>query len=195
MWGCPLCGEFHRVKFHSYPSRTCDSPNGERLRQKVVTILCTKEREAGRTYTRRMLPEHIIPRSPLRSDGLVRLLESGRDRGPGFLDEACAALGCVDPRTARKHIRALTDAAQAKLAVIARLDAETAAPGADSPFPPDIHLFALLALFWKRFLAAHRTRSGTMAAEALRPLLWLGPGFQGFAVFNRSCIPIAASPG
>lgn len=194
-WGCPLCGDFHRTVFHSYPSRTYRGPDGELCRLRVVTILCAKEREAGRPYTRRMLPEHLIPRSPLWSDRLVGLLEAGRDREKNFLDETCAALGCVDPRTARKHVRALGAAAQAKVAVIAGLDAEAPDRAQDLTIPPDLGHFALLAVFWERFLASRRSRSGTMAAETLRPLLWLGPGFQTWAVFNRSCIPIVVPPG
>jgi hypothetical protein len=133
-----------------------------------------------------MLPEHLIPRSPLRSAKLAELLEG--ERKPGLTEDACEVLGCIDPRTARKHIRALCAAVDAKLPVIAELSAS--APGPAPAFPPGTNPFVILALLWDRFLETARGLSGSKVSESLRPLLWLGPGFQTFRLFNRSCIPI-----
>jgi hypothetical protein len=103
-------------------------------------------------------------------------------------------LGCIDPRTARKHLRHAYAACSAKLPVLAGFLA--AAPGqVDGPaFPPGTNLFVILSLLWKRFLTTVRELSGSLAAASLAPLLWLGPGFETWQQFNRSCIPIMESP-
>jgi hypothetical protein len=157
-----------------------------RLHIRVVAILCRALRGTGQPYTKRILPEHLIPRSPLWSGKLVGLFKE--EPGAGSTDAACEALGCIDPRTARKHIHALCAAVDAKLPVLAELNAS--APDPAPAFPPGMNPFVILALLWDRFLATERGLSGSTVSEALRPLLWLGPGLQTFRLFNRSCIPI-----
>ena len=164
-----------------------------RLQINVVTILCRALIGTGRQWTKRILPEHLIPRSPLWSEKLVELLEGQQDAGREFTDAACDALGCIDPRTARKHIHALRTAAAAKLPALAELSA--AAPGtAGGPdFLPGTNPFVILDLLWDKFFKTAQERSGSLIALSLRPLLWLGPGFESFGIFHRSCIPISHS--
>jgi hypothetical protein len=140
------------------------------------------------------LPEHLIPRSPFWSDHLVKLLGKEQDNSSALTDAACEALGCIDPRTARKHLRHARAACDAKLPVLAGLLA--AAPGqVDGPaFPPGTNPFVILCLLWERFLRTARELSGSLAAASLAPLLWLGPGFETWRQFNRSCIPITMPP-
>ena len=116
----------------------------------------------------------------------MELIEGEVD--PVSTEAACEALGCIDPRTARKHIRALVVAVEAKLPILAELVA--LAPGPTVAFFPGTNPFVILALLWERFLATVQGLSGTSVSETLLPLLWLGPGFQTFRLFNRSCIPI-----
>lgn len=156
-----------------------------------MTILCKASHDAGRPYTKRILPEHLIPRSPLSSEKLAGLLETGADTAPGFIDSACAALGCIDPRTARKHIRALRGAVDSKLPILAELGAFVLGSAESPAFHPGTNSFVILNLLWDGFLKAVQELSGSMAAAALKPVLWLGPGFESFRYFNRSCIPIA----
>lgn len=157
---------------------------------RVVAILCRVLRGTGQPYTKRILPEHLIPRSPLWSGKLVELLEG--DMVARSTEAACAALGCFDPRTARKHIRALGDTVTAKLPILAELSAS--APGSPPAFPPGTNAFVILGLLWNQFLRTARGLSGSQVADSLRPLLWLGPGFESWRHFNRSCIPIADAP-
>lgn len=158
----------------------------------MATIICRASRGTGRPYTKRILPEHLIPRSPFWSEGLVKLLERGRDGCPGFTEAACAALGCLDPRTARKHIRYVCTAVEAKLPVLAELLASGRSEGPS--FPPGTNPCVTLCLLWDTFLKAAQELSGSLAAFSLRPLLWLGPGLESWRRFNRSCIPIAQPP-
>lgn len=177
--------------FHSYPLRSAIESDGDCRWFFAATILCRPSRKAGRPYTKRILPEHLIWRSPLWSEKLVKLLEEEPDAGS---EAACVALGCVDPRTARKHIRAVSAAAGAKLPLLAELIASSPNQSDSPTHVPGTNLFALLGLLWKDFLVLEREMSGSIAATALRPLLWLGPGLEYFRLFNRSCIPIPLSP-
>jgi hypothetical protein len=180
--------------FHSYPLRWSVGNDGKRSRSRVVTIICRAIRWTGRPYTQRILPEHLIPRSPFSSEGLVKLLEGGRDRDPGFTDAACEALGCVDPRTARKHLRFVRAAVEAKLPVLTELLASAPGPSEGQYFPPGTNPFAILCLLWDKFLKSAQELSGSLVAFSLRPLLWLGPGLELWRCFNRSCIPIPVPP-
>ncbi len=119
-----------------------------RLQINVVTILCRALIGTGRQWTKRILPEHLIPRSPLWSEKLVELLEGQQDADRGLADVACAALGCVDPRTARKHIRALRAAAAAKLPALAELGAAAPGTGGGPDFLPGTNPFVILRLLW-----------------------------------------------
>jgi len=159
-----------------------------------VAILCQASRDAGRSYTKRVLPEHLIWRSPLSSEKIVGLLEAGTDTAPGFTNEACAALGCIDPRTARKHINALRSSVAAKLPILAELGAAAPSSTESHAFLPGTNPFVILNLLWDGFLKATVELSGSLAAVAIKPILWLSPGFESFRYFNRSCIPIAGAP-
>ncbi len=168
--------------------------DGVRSSRRVATIICRASRGTGRPYTKRILPEHLIPRSPFWNEGLVKLLERGRDGCPGFTHAACAALGCLDPRTARKHIRFVCAAVEAKLPVLAELLAFAPGPCKGPAFPPGTNPCVTLRLLWEEFLKATQELSGSLVALPLKPLLWLGPGLESWRRFNRSCIPIAQPP-
>lgn len=159
----------------------------------MATILCPVP-EAGRPRTRRILPEHLIPRSPLFSQGLQRLLEEGRDKDPGFLDAACQTLGCIDPRTARKHTLYLRAAVEAKLPVVAELLASAPEESEGPTFPPATNPFVILCLLWDQFIKSAQGLSGSFLALSLRSLLWLAPGLEAWRRFHRSCIPSCDPP-
>ena len=124
----------------------------------------------------------------------MKLLEEGRDGDPGFIDAACEALGCIDPRTARKHVRFIRAAVEAKLPVLTELLASAPGPSEGQSFPPGTNPFSILCLLWDKFLKAAQELSGSLVALSLRPLLWLGPGLESWRRFNRPCIPIAVPP-
>jgi hypothetical protein len=109
-------------------------------------------------------------------------------------DDACGALGCIDPRTAKKHLRRVRHSIRAKTAALAAALASFAVTSELPAVPPEMNAIAILMLFWDRFLASLTTTLGTLAAHAAIPLLWLGPGFETVRLFNQSCIPIAEPP-
>ena len=124
----------------------------------------------------------------------MKLLERGRDSDLGFIEAACETLCCVDVRTARKHIRYVRAAVEAKLPVLAELMAFAPGPSEGQPFFPGTNPFLMLCLLWDTFLKSTQDLSGSLAALSLRPLLWVGPGLESWRRFNRSCIPIAQPP-
>ncbi len=193
-WGCPLCGEHHELAILSYPWRWSIDSDNVRLRGRVVTLICVALRGTGRQYTKRMLPGHLIWRSPLSSEGLAKLLAENQAGKPGFNNAACAALGCIDPRTARKHISAVLAAVAAKLPILAELLATAPGQSDDKVAVPDQNPFVRLDALWSRFRKVVEGLSGTLVAASLAPLLWLGPGFEHFSIFNRSCVPISGPP-
>lgn len=124
----------------------------------------------------------------------MRLLEAGQSGDPGFTDAACEALGCLDSRTAGKHVRFVRKAVEAKLLAIAELLAFASGPSEGPAFPPGTNPFVILCLLWDKFLKAAQELSGSLVALSLRPLLWLGPGLESWGRFNRSRIPIPVPP-
>ena len=107
-----MCGEFHRLHVHGYPHRRYrDRESGENPRIRVVSILCPIAQAAGRPYTRRLLPDFLIPRCVIRLDHLVEAArEAHSDRS---VEKACRVLGCIDTRTARTHLKRLDQAVAA----------------------------------------------------------------------------------
>ena len=76
----------------------------------MVVIQCPAARKAGTQCTKRLLPDFLIPYSPVRLD---RLLEAERMRRQekASIEDCCAILGCLEPRTVRTHLRRLHEAA------------------------------------------------------------------------------------
>lgn len=192
--GCPLCGEHHQAEFHSYPWRWTVDHIGVRIRSRVVTLICRALRGTGRPYTCRIMPEHQIPRSPFSCEQLCRLLESHRDPGTLTLESACEALGCIDPRTARKHIAAVVSAIRENLPILADILAAHACTPEKPPIPPDTPLPVRLRILWASVLSVVTALRGSSASRAVNPLVWLTRPLSAWQFFNRSCIPIPGSP-
>jgi hypothetical protein len=156
-----------------------------RSRGRVTTINCRASRGTGRPYTKMILPEHLVPRSPFWSQGLVNLLERGRDGEPGFTNTACEALGCVDPRTARKHIRYVsaaekpsflpTQSCSPPIPFVQRSGLSSRHQSVPDPVPA-----------WDKFLKNTQELYGSLVVLSLRPLLWLGLGLESWRRLNRS---------
>jgi hypothetical protein len=153
--------------------------------------MCSKLRGSGGRYTTRFLPPYLISRSPFLSKNLNDLVAMEREGQPIRNDDACTALGCVDPRTARKQLLRVRLSIKAKTVALAAALTSFTTTSELPDFPPGTNAIAVLMLFWDRFLASLTASRGTLVAHSALPLLWLGPGFESFLHFNRSCIPIA----
>lgn len=162
--------------------------DGVKIRLLVAVLMCPKRKKQG-LYPRfiRFLPPHLIPRSPFSCAGLLELLEAMPDGIRIGVDDACAALGCIDPRTARKHIRYVRQAVQLKLGFLARI--LSGSQGTPFVIPEANSMLRLLA-FWAALLETVTGLFGSIVSISAAPLLWLTPSFSGLSVSTgRAFVP------
>lgn len=143
----------------------------------IVVILCVVARTRGTQYTKRLLPDVLIPRSVIRLDYLlsaVRLPEEERST-----ERVCELIGCLDPRTARDRIRRLGSAISEVSLDLARLRAATPELGDIPESSPDTPPQArMVRLYEAHSLAHERAGAGsfTPALPSLRHLLQTAMG-------------------
>lgn len=94
------------MKIHSYPWRSYLDSATERVWIQIVVIQCSAARKAGLQYTKRLLPDFLLPHSPIRMD---LVLEAGRRRREekASLEDCSLVMGCLELRTVRKHLNNL----------------------------------------------------------------------------------------
>ena len=63
-------------------------------------MICKGAKKLGKQYTKRLLPDFLLPHRVIRSD---KTLEAQQE-DPGELEKVCSILGCIDFRTARKYL-------------------------------------------------------------------------------------------
>jgi len=161
----------HPLVIHSYPSRSYRAPESqEDVWIKIPVRYCGLAKALGRQYTKRLLPDFLIPFSRMRLDKVVEAVcekESG-----STLEECCRILGCIDLRTARVHLRKLEEAAKTAALTLAERQAATVhlhSPGYHPrPLTPLGRLEELLA---RQEEALLRAGGGIHHSSALRPLL------------------------
>lgn len=78
----------------------------------VIVIKCARSRAAGGQYTKRLLPDFLIPYSPVRLD---RVLEAEHERkvNSASIADCSYIMGCIELRTVRKHFKRLRAVAAA----------------------------------------------------------------------------------
>lgn len=104
---CILCGEVHPLRVHCYPERKVRCPNeGTNKTILIVSILCKRAKELGRQYTRRMLPEFVVPECNIRHDRVLVLVAGLQGRRIDY-PLAGEMLGSVCERTIRRHVQAM----------------------------------------------------------------------------------------
>ena len=124
----------------------------------------------GRQYTKRLLPDFLIPFSRMRLDKVVEAV--GEKESGSTLEECCRILGCIDLRTARMHLRRLDEAAKEVALTLAERQAAAVhlhEPGYQPrPLTPLERVEELVS----RQEEAHlRAGGGGSRPPALRPLL------------------------
>ncbi len=72
----------------------------------MVVIQCPAARKAGAQYTKRLLPDFLIPYSPVRLDRLLEA-ELMRREDRCSIEDCCSVLGCLEPHTVRTHLKRL----------------------------------------------------------------------------------------
>lgn len=174
-----MCGEIHRLHVHGYPWRCYrDRASGENLRIRIVSILCLIARGAGTSYTKRLLPDFLIPRCVIRLDHLVEAASD--DRAATVVERACELLGCIDTRTVGKHLKQLQAAVQAAAILPAERQAMRPELGElPETTPETVPLARLEALCRKESEAALRAGGGVepiSLRHMLQAELWKLPG-------------------
>jgi len=116
-----LCNKIHPLKVHAYPYRCYrNSETGDNDRIRIIVIICEAARSLEKQYTKRLLPDFIVPNGVIRSDKVLDTLQDKSD--PLSIDDLCFLLGCVDSRTARRFINRVHNALErASLALAEKL--------------------------------------------------------------------------
>lgn len=160
---------------HGYPWRCYrNRDSGENVRIRIVSIFCPTARASGKPYTRRLLPDFLIPRCVIRLDHLAETAQNDQCRVD--LDTACKNLGCVDDRTVRRHLKRFDEAVSAAAITLATdraMQPELGELPVTTPETPTIT--RLVALYQSECEAIGRAGSGAKPVSLghiLQAALW-----------------------
>lgn len=118
----------------------------ERVWILVPVIICHISKAAGKQYTKRILPDFLIPYSPMRLD-LVLSARTMREAGQSQ-ESVARFLGCLDLRTVRRHLGRLDEvAAQASRRLAGELANLSQYVNLPEPDPVSSPLQRLLVLY------------------------------------------------
>jgi len=95
------------MKIVSYPRRKVRNPDTQTNQTiRIFAIICMPSKEAGRQYTMRIRPDFLSRYCVIRQDLVFEAYSQMDDEKPSikFLEDLSLKLGCMDLRTANKHI-------------------------------------------------------------------------------------------
>lgn len=118
---CLLCNRIHPLKIQAYPRRSFrDQETGDNEWIRIIVVICEIARKPGKKYTKRLLPDFLVPHGVIRSDKVLEAIED--ESGTINIDNVCSKLGCIDPRTAKRYLNRLNHTLErASLALAVRL--------------------------------------------------------------------------
>jgi len=102
---CPLCGEIHAVRIHTYlvrKIRKSDTRENEQIT--ILAIFCPTAKKLGDQYTKRILPAFVTPECNIMLSNVMRYVARQPQERINYA-QAQMILGAEDSRTIRKHIR------------------------------------------------------------------------------------------
>jgi hypothetical protein len=140
-------------------------------------MLCPVARAGKRQYTKRLLPEFLIPHSVIRLDNLLEaaeLPESERSE-----TAVCELIGCLDPRTARRQLRRLASAIEEVQLDLAQRRAASPELGEAPQISPGTPPAKRLAILFDSQIQACVRAGNTSARPSLRRLLQAALGTRG----------------
>lgn len=168
---CSLCGEVHPLVIHSCVARSYrDQESMEDIWIEVPVCSCSRAKALGRQYTKRLLPDFLIPYARMRLDTVVEA--SRRKERGSTLEQCCRIIGCIDLRTARMHLKRLEEAAKTVALTLAESQAAAVhLHETDSPLRPLPPLERLEKLLDRQMEGQLRAGNGKSRSPALRSLL------------------------
>lgn len=156
-----------------------DRDTGENIPIVIPVIICSLAREQGTQYTKRVLPAFLIPRCVIRLDHVLEAAELPAEKRT--VNRVCECLGCIDPRTAGKHLSALGEAINRVTLELSHRRSSSPELGDLPPSSPDTSaLDSMYTLFGAEQEAL--VRAGSEAAPLATPesflqaALWKNPG-------------------
>jgi len=87
----------------------------------------------GWQYTKRCLPDFLVPGCVIRLDATLSAIEAGTDT-PALIEAACGLMGCADDRTVKRHVALAS--ASVRLASLRMSEISAASP--ETAIKPDI---------------------------------------------------------
>lgn len=132
-------------------------------------MLCETARAAGKRYTMRLLPDFLVPGCVIRLDQVEKAYEE-RHTGAG-IDRLCAILGCLDDRTARRHLTRYGESLEAVNLKLAERRAMNPELGELPQITPDATFLERLERLWCAEQVAARRRGEALQPMSLRHLL------------------------
>lgn len=181
-----LCGQTHPLKIHAYLGRKVRSPaQGENVVVTIVSIICRTAKEAGKQYSKRILPPFVIPYCQIGREGVLAYLRRYPD-GSLVYAAGLAMLGARDLRTIGRHIALglqMIGAAALQLAsLLSGLAAYATLPEPRLGQSPTEHLDELA-----RQVGRAARRAGHGSASELPPIVYVHLA----SAFERSSEPLA----
>lgn len=177
---CSLCGAIHPGRIHGYVSRSYRVRERlENTRIVIPVIICSRARDQEKQYTKRLLPDFLVPRSVIRLD---HLMEAGalapEERSS---DRICEILGCIDSRTARRRLSDLNDAIRrASLRLACRRSTSPELGALPTSTPDTSRMVRLLVLYQAEEDAQYRAGSDAATlpspAAILQAVMWQHSG-------------------
>ena len=70
---------------------------------RIIQIICYEAEEEGKQYTKRLLPSFLIPHCVIRLDTTLQAYKIP-EKDKELVEKACELMGCIDERTARRHL-------------------------------------------------------------------------------------------
>ncbi|MBW6496269.1 MAG: hypothetical protein K0B16_17285 [Burkholderiaceae bacterium] len=168
----------HPGRIHGYVERKFrDRKLGENVTIIIPVILCPIARAVKTQYTKRLLPEFLIPHSVIRLDYLLEAADLPKaERSEAAV---CDLIGCLDPRTVRHQMQRLAMAINAVSLDLTGRRAATPELGELPQISPGTPPEERLAILFDSQIRAGQRAGSAPVAPSVRQLLQAAMGTQG----------------
>ncbi len=167
---CTLCNTIHPLIINSYPSRCHRNPEtGTNDRIKIIQIICLNEKEQGKTYTKRLLPDFLLPYGVIRAD---KVIEATKDDHTIKIENTCSILGCIDFRTARKYIKMFNNTVDFISIVLAKKLSEYLKENLIPAFNPETAPLSYVHVLISKFIGLQDYIHGSQSQSQIYTLCW-----------------------